>query len=131
MFVDYFIDLYNLQTMGFWDQDNSSNNIADLSGSGLAYYNQSNNNKTIEIGYKLKTSHMGKGYLDLSFGQTIKVKISVGDTTDYAPNAGLDGVSYTLTDPSNGKIPGFSSLITVIGFFMAIGLYLRKKTLIK
>ncbi len=106
---DYSIRLMTLNPdwyPSFNDDGNSSNNVIPISSdSGLLYFLQSNNNHTLEIGYKLQSSYTGKGYLNVSLGQTINLKFEMGWTSDWAPDIGEGNLSYTLKLPAPTLAP--------------------------
>jgi hypothetical protein len=109
---------------------NVSNYLSDPISVGLMYYAFSNNNHTVEFGYKIRTSYLGAGYLNVSTGQTIYLKL-MGDTdSDVVPDSAAL-ISYTIKQGSGG-IPGFDLLFLNLAIF-AVGAYYfltRKKELI-
>lgn len=108
---DYVIDFNPSLTedrVDFIAVNNISNNLNEGEELGMAFSTLTNNNKTIEFGWKLKTYYGGTGYLNLSFGQTIQIKFYAGGDSDYAPDMGLDPLNYTLERKTIPNIPGFN-----------------------
>ncbi|MDD1778429.1 MAG: hypothetical protein LUQ65_09710 [Candidatus Helarchaeota archaeon] len=105
-----------------WDQGNSSNSLWD--NNQLGYYIQTNNDKTIEIGYRLQTYQEGKGFLNVALGQTIKVRFYSGGDSDNAPENAELPITYTLESGtgSDWLIILLIILIPVIG--VALGLFI-------
>lgn len=83
----------------FYDAVNGSNSLSD--GNQLGYYIQSNDDKTMEIGYPLKQSQGGKGYLDLEMRQNIEIRFYAGGDSDIAPDNGTPAFTYTLKPEQN------------------------------
>lgn len=97
----------------------------------MGYFNFSNNNQTLEIGYKLRAYSGGKGYLDLSPGQTIKIRIMSGGDTDLAPDFEKNLISYTLS--GGGNTPLLILLIIlfpVIGVALGLFIYYRRRDML-
>lgn len=96
---------------------------------GMGYAILSNNNKTIEFGWILNTGSGGKGYLNLSIGQEIQIKLRGGPDSDYAPDIGISPFNYTIHEPetTNGGIPGFELTYLGVILIAAITLSLIKK----
>jgi hypothetical protein len=97
---------------------------------GLLYYTLSNNNHTLEFGYKIQTTDEGKGHLNVSIGQTIYLKFQGDLDSDYAPD--LDALlRYVLTEESGG-IPGFGLPFLSLAVLSGITFYFlaKKKALI-
>lgn len=108
--VDYIIginarfDASNID-LNFEDLNNGSNTVYSVSTldvwNSQGYFTLYNENKTVEMHYKLQTyDNDGKGYLNISLGQSIKIKFYAGDDSDYAPDIGEGVISYTLSLPS-------------------------------
>ncbi|HUX99664.1 MAG TPA: hypothetical protein VMV49_08930 [Candidatus Deferrimicrobium sp.] len=115
------------------DCNNGSNNHDDPFGAGLLYYNLSNNNHTLEYGYKIQTGDpetQGKGFLNVSIGQTIYLKFQGEIDPDLVPDSSLM-IRYTLPEESGG-IPGFTLPFLSFAVFAMITCYFlaKKKTLI-
>lgn len=109
-----------------YDDGDSLNSLS--TNNHLGYSNQSNDNKTIEFGYKLRTYQGAKGYLNLTLGQTIEIKFYAGGDTDVAPNDGLDPISYTLKKSGDlGWIIVLIILFPVIGVALGLFIYYRRK----
>lgn len=120
--VDYVLDFYPSSTedrINFIDTSDNSNNLDQGEEVGMAFSIVTNNNKTIEFGWKLRTSHEGKGYLDISDGQTIQIKFYAGGDSDYAPDIGLDPLNYTLI-LINPNIPGYNTIMIITSSITAI-----------
>lgn len=110
---------------GFIDENNSSNDHIDPFGVGLVYYSLSNNNHTLEFGYKLQTADQGKGFLNVSIGQTIYLKFQGYLDSDLVPDLGLL-IRYVLTEESGG-IPGFDLPFLSLAVLAAITFYFLAK----
>ncbi len=132
--MDYSFELFFLATgeLGshFSDLNNATNDHFSPLQAGLEYYLLSNNNHTLEMGYKLQTADQadqGRGFLNVSIGQTIYLKLQDAFLSDSAPDSSLL-IRYVLTE--EGGIPGFdlpflslAMLVSVMVFVIA-----KKKT---
>jgi hypothetical protein len=113
-------------------EGNSTLNLEDTVSKGLSYYKLTDNNHTIEFGYKLQTyyndSGINKGYLNVSLGQTIYLRMKGQQDSDNAPDMGLPSIRYTVKTPS-GNIPGFNLLFPPLALLtvFALNLLARKK----
>jgi len=136
-FMDFNFDYIIISTpsltedrVHFLDINNGTNDLDEGEDLGMAFSLFSNNNKTIEFGWKLKTYYNGKGYLNLSIGQTIQIKFYAAQDSDFAPDIGLGPMNYTLewqSDPNN-QISGFNAiLITTWSIGTIIALMFIKK----
>jgi hypothetical protein len=94
-----------LLVSGLQESGNSSNDHGNPIQAGLMYYSLSNNNCTLELGYKIQTADQGTGYLNVSIGQTIYLKFEGGLDSDFVPDGNLF-IRYVLTEAAGG-IPGF------------------------
>ncbi len=112
-------------SMGFFDYGNGSNNLINPHLVGMGYSLFLNNNKTIEIGYRLQTYHSGEGYLNLSIGQSIQLGFKSYVSTDYAPDVGKNAFYYILQEETPGGIPGFEGIF-LIGAIFIVGVIFRK-----
>ena len=126
--IDYRIQFEIFGTGEIWsyfdDWNNPSNSHDDPYGAALEYYSLGDNNHTLEIGYKIKTADQGKGFLNVSIGDTIFLKFQAELDSDYAPDSDLL-LRYVLTEGSGG-IPGFelpllsfAVLIVIMYHFLA------------
>jgi hypothetical protein len=106
----------------FQDWNNGTNSHNDVLSAGLMYWSLSNDNHTLEFGYKLQTSDQGTGFLNLSIGQTIYLKFQGDLDSDLAPDLSLF-IRYVLAEESGG-IPGFGlpflslAVLTIITFYL-------------
>ncbi len=123
--VDYVLWLRYQGWLDFSDIVNSSNNLPNSNSEGLGYYICKNNNHTLEIGYRLQSySASSKGYLNITIGQTIRIRFKSDLTSDWAPELAQDPVNYVLKEDSKGGIPGFNipllsfTLMTIILGFL-------------
>jgi hypothetical protein len=112
--------------IGFSETGNGSNSLSNACGVGMAYFALSNNNHTVEWGYKLQSYSDSKGYLNITYGQLIYAKIEAGSDTDYAPNATAEPIGYTLETFGTGGIPGFPLLLSS-ALISVCALALRRK----
>lgn len=82
----------------------------------------------MEICYRLKSYHTGLGYLNISIENTIKIKIKVDSSSDYAPDLGENSIDFTLTtqDQTTSPIPAFLLLLAIIPLIL-IGYFFKKK----
>ncbi|KKL98420.1 hypothetical protein LCGC14_1824580 [marine sediment metagenome] len=73
--VDYYLWMRYTGELDFYDVVNGSNDLMSSNLVGNGYYISSNNNYTLEIGYKMNNySPSGTGYLNLTLGQTIEIR---------------------------------------------------------
>ena len=73
--VDYYLWMRYTGELDFYDVVNGSNDLLSSNLVGNGYYISSNNNYTLEIGYKMNNySPSGTGYLNLTLGQTIEIQ---------------------------------------------------------
>jgi hypothetical protein len=113
---------------------NSSNNLVDTILKAMSYCSLTNNNKTIEFGYRLQTyyndSGVFKGFLNVSIGQTIYLRMQGDYDSDYAPNTDLPSIRYVVKESSG--IPGFGSLLLTLAmlivFAIKVGTLKNKRT---
>lgn len=136
LFLDQVMD--GTLFLGFWDLSDGTpdyitegaNDIKDLAGTGMGYFAFSNSNRTVEVGYKLQSSSGGKGYLDATGGQTIKIKFKTGTDSDYAPDWNQTGFSYTLQGGDYTLLVVLIILFPVIGVALGLFLYYRRRDLL-
>ena len=112
-----------------------TNDIQDTSGNrtfgGLGYVNFSNGDRVVEIGYKLQTSVGSNGYLDITLGQTIKVKLKCYEDSDFAPDLGESPIVYTLKGEQDLTwVIILVILFPVIGVAIGLVLYYRNREVI-
>ncbi len=101
----------------------------DLNGTGFAYSLFSNNNCTLEIGYKFQSNiTTGEGYFNVSMGDTMKIKFKSDTDCDYAPDLGQDPITFTLSLPGTNPppIPAFELLLVLIPI-ACLALYVHEK----
>ena len=125
--ADYRIRVVNY--IVFEDLNNGTNDLPpDINNTALAYLFFSDSNRIMEMGYRLKTYNNSKGYLNISIGNTIKIKIKVDSSSDYAPDLGENPIDFTLTtqDQTTSPIPAFQ-LILVILPIIFVGYLFKKK----
>ena len=111
---------------------NNSNSLNSVVSLGMGYYLFSNNNQTLEIGYKLRVYSGGKGNLNLSPGQAIEIRIVCGDDTDYAPDLEKNLISYTLPGGGGGNLILILLIILfpVIGVALGLVIYYRRRDIL-
>ena len=130
--IYFYIEFSETGTMYSWFYDyTNGSNIHDYPYAvGLMYYLLSNNNHTLEFGYKLQTydqAYDSRGFLNLSTGQTIYLKVQADTDSDLAPNSG-GFIRYVLTDESG--IPGFELPFLSLAVLVSVMVYVvaKKKT---
>jgi hypothetical protein len=114
----------------FTDYNNGTNTHGNPFQAGLVYYLLSNNNHTLEMGYKLQThdyATQGRGFLNVSLGQTVYLKVQGAQDSDYAPDASVL-IRYVLTE--EGGIPGFDLPFLSLAVLVTVMVYVvaKKKT---
>ncbi|HUY01238.1 MAG TPA: hypothetical protein VMV49_16880 [Candidatus Deferrimicrobium sp.] len=107
------------------DYNNGSNNHFTPHEVGLMYYSLSNNNHTLEFGYKIQATEQGKGFLNVSIGQKIYLKFHAGPDSDLAPDL-KSLICYVLTEEEGG-IPGFNLPFLSLTMLIVITFYLIQK----
>ncbi len=110
-----------------YDYNNGTNDHLDPFGAGLTYYRLSDNNHTLEYGYKIQTAdpgNYGKGFLNVSIGQTIYLKFQGELDPDLVPDSSLM-IPYTLKE--SGGIPGFELPLLSLSLLVAIIFYFQTK----
>ncbi|NVM53073.1 MAG: hypothetical protein HWN66_05175 [Candidatus Helarchaeota archaeon] len=117
----------------FNDLVNPANDLDDVNGTSMGYFILSNSNQIVEIGYRMRTYDTGKGYLNISPGQTIYVKFKAQTTTDYAPDFGDEPIRYVLKEEPGGNSAILLLLIIlfpIIGVGIGLFILYRKREII-
>ncbi|MDD1779006.1 MAG: hypothetical protein LUQ65_12645, partial [Candidatus Helarchaeota archaeon] len=109
----------------YFQDYNTTNNLGNIVQVGMLYYKLSNNNHTLELGYKFKTYYGGCGYLNVSIGQTIYLKLQASQDSDYIPDSTLV-LRYILTEEAGG-IPGFGLPFLSFAVLAVITVFLLAK----
>jgi len=125
--VDYYLWMRYTGVLDFYDVVNSSNDLLSSNLVGSGYYISSNNNYTLELGYKINHySPSGTGYLNLTLGQTIEIRFRSDQTSDWCPDN--DSFSYDLVEIDSAKsaIPGYN-LIFLLSILSVVAIFLGKK----
>jgi hypothetical protein len=134
--IDYYIEIdFDLNGdiySNFWDFNNGTNSHSYPLQAGLMYYRLSNNNHTLEMGYKFQThdhAYQGRGFLNVSIRQTIYLKLQADLESDYAPDSNVL-IRYVLTE--EGGIPGFDLPLMNLAVLVSVMFYViaKKKTTI-
>jgi hypothetical protein len=115
--IDYRIDVYAGPSYGptiyFENFGNSTNNLDDTIPKAMSYYSLTDNNHTLEFGYRLHTYYndagADRGFLNVSIGQTIYLRMRGDWDSDYAPDEDLPSIRYVVKE--SGGIPGFGLLL--------------------
>ena len=124
----YFQFWEDASTSSYFDAiGNSSNNYDNPIGAGLMYFQFTNNNYSVEFGYKLHTSAAGTGFLNASLGQTIYLRFRADYDSDDAPDSSLPLIRYVLTE--EGGIPGFDFLFLSLAVLAVVAFALLEKKL--
>ncbi|KKN18679.1 hypothetical protein LCGC14_0953470 [marine sediment metagenome] len=124
--VDYYLWMRYTGVLDFYDVVNSSNDLLSSNLVGSGYYISSNNNYTLELGYKINHySPSGTGYLNLTLGQTIEIRFRSDQTSDWCPDN--DSFSYIIEiDSAESAIPGYN-LIFLLSILSVVAIFLGKK----
>jgi hypothetical protein len=111
-----------------FDYANFSNDLA--LNNHLGYFIQTDNDMTIEIGYRLQTYQDGKGFLDVVPGQTIKVRFFSGSDGDVAPEDAELPLTYTLKMESGSEWLIILLIVVIPVCGVALGLFImyRRRT---
>ncbi|HUX98175.1 MAG TPA: hypothetical protein VMV49_01355 [Candidatus Deferrimicrobium sp.] len=123
--IDFEINPIGVVYSFFEDFNNDTNNLEDPISAELMYYQLSNNNHTLELGYKLQTSDQGRGFLNVSIGQTIYLKLQGDWDSDLVPNLNVL-IRYVLTEESGG-IPSFGLPFLSLAVLAAVMFFLIAK----
>lgn len=116
--------------VNFKDVANGSNDLDFGENKSMGYSLLYYDNKTADFGWKISQYYQSRGFLNLSYGQTIYVKFRAGSDSDFAPNVGLEPIKFTLEEPeltNPNPVPSFELLIVSVSLISIICLVITKK----
>ena len=113
-------------SVDFLDHANGANDLFNGTQVGMAFYNLTNNNCTVEFGWKINTNSGGKGNLPLTRNQQLYLKFYAGIDSDFAPDIGEEPMGYIVDLPSSGGIPGFELVFVTLLVITIAALYREK-----